>query len=190
MNISKLKFPPIKYNFSKNFPDRLIYHDKYEYFDGYIDQFKMFSTKKSESGKWAIMRCFPERIDRDYLTDIPSLYIQMLVSNCSGSGFGTSMLNFAKNYSKKLGCGGRFHLSADVNLMPNRVPHPFYKKYGMNTGVPKIDFKIDRFVESGKDATYQDFHTVEMYYPPIKSKKKTFLSSVFYKILKFRYGLD
>lgn len=190
MNISHLKYPPLKCNLPKKIPEKLIIHDKWEYFNSYIDQFRMFSTKKEDFGKLAVMRCFPEMIKRDLLVDIPSLYVQFLSSNCSGSGFGTAMLDFAKNYSKKIGCGGRFHLSADVAFMPNRVPHIFYRKYGMNTGIPKIDFKLDKFVKLGKNATYKDFNNIEMYYPPIKSKKQTMLYNALYKILKLRYGLN
>lgn len=190
MNISHLKYPPLKYKYKDKLPDKLLIHSYFDYFGHAIDQFVMVSTKKSDEGKHAFMRCFPENIKRDSLFDIPSLYVQFLSSNCSGSGFGTAMLDFVRNYSKQIGCGGRFHLTADVALMPNRVPHPFYRKYGMNTGIHKVDKKLDKFVKNGKDATYKDFKNVEMYYPPLQSKTKTTFLSLLYKALKFKYGLE
>lgn len=189
MNISKLKYPPIKYDVPKKFPDKLVTHKYYDYLGKKIDEFTMFSTKKSEQGKRAIMRCFPEQINRDGMEKVPSLYVLHLFSNCSGSGFGTAMLDFAKIYSKKIGCKGFFHLTSDTAFTPSRIPHPFYRKYGMNTGNIRIDKKLDKFVRSGKDATYQDFYNVEMYYPPIFPKIAGISTVTILKYIKLFTGI-
>lgn len=184
MNISKLKFLPVKYKIT----DKIVYNKaQKKYFGQKVDCFVMFSTKKSDAGKYALMNCFPEYIERDGMKKVPSLYVQYLFSIPQNSGFGTAMLDFARIYSKQIGCGGYIHLSADNAYMPNRVPHPFYKKYGMNTGIPKIDKKIDRFIKKDKDATHNDFKMITMYYPPVKppeSKFRKFLNKLFKSVQK------
>lgn len=183
MIISNLKYPPIKNKNIKELPKVLIYHQSRICYDKFI----LFSTNKSEFGKQVIMECTKEFINRDGRKNIPSLYIDNLISNCSGNGLGTKMLDFAKIYSKKVGCNGYFHLLADGCYNPHRLPHIFYRKYGMNTTNYKIDKKLDKLIKKGKNATYKDFKTEEMYYPPIKhkeikhkeSKFKQFISKLF-----------
>lgn len=183
MNIANLKFPPLKCYQPTSFPNKLIYKSYANYFGHKVDQFIMFSTKKG-SDDHAIMKCFPELITREGKRNIPSLYVWFLSSNCSGKGFGTEMLDFAINYSKKIGCKGNLHLTSDVSFMPNRIPHIFYRKFGMSTKKPSIDRKLDSFIAKKKNATYKDFDTIEMFYPPIEHKKDK-LRNLIYKGLKF-----
>lgn len=171
MNVSKLLYPPIKCNTPKKLPECLFMHQYTDYAGVQVDKFTLIPTDKKHFGKRIIMKCFPEYIDRDGKINIPSLYVWKLTSNCSGDGFGTKMLNFAQNYSRRLGCNGYLHLSADVCYTPNRVPHLFYRKYGMSTDSTYIDKKLDRFIKKGKDATYREFNTMNMFYPPIEHPK-------------------
>ncbi len=178
MNISHLKFPPLKYNIQKKIPDKLIYKSYADYLGEPVDQFIMFSTKKGSQDR-AIMKCFPEMIEREGKEKVPSLYVWFLGSNCSGKGFGTAMLDFAIKYSKQIGCKGNLHLSSDVSFMPNRIPHIFYRKFGMSTKSASIDKKIDQFITKGKNATYKDFDTIDMYYPPIEHTKDKIQSTIY-----------
>lgn len=187
MNISKEINIPKFLKPVREFPEKLIYNSPSEYLDYGFAKFTIFSTKKSEFGKSAVMYCFPAHTERDSAINVPSLYIQFLSSNCSGLGFGTAMLNFARSYSKKVGCEGRFHLTAHVGIAPSRVPHIFYRKYGMSTNSPKVNKKLDRFIKRGKDATYKDFKNIEMFYPPLEPKIKTLWKSVF---SRFSYLFD
>ncbi len=175
MNISHLKYPPLKSNILKKFPDKLVY--KYNT-ESKIDKFIIFSTQKG-SHDHARMTCSPELIKRDGKENVPSLYIWFLSSNCSGKGFGTAMLDFAIQYSKKLGCNGNLHLSADGSFMPNRIPHIFYRKFGMSTKKTSIDKRLDQFIAKGKNATYQDFDDVDMFYPPIEHPKDKIQSAIY-----------
>jgi len=180
MNISSLKYPPIKHKITEKILYKL---PSKKYFDNNFERFIMFSTKKSDAGKYARMVCFPEYIYRGGEKDVLSLCIHFLYSFPSDSGFGTAMLNFARKHSEETGCGGFFHLSADNSYMPNRVPHLFYKKCGMNTGIPKMDKKIDKFIKKHKNGTHNDFKMVTMYYPPIKEpegKLKSFFRTLFH----------
>ncbi len=188
MNISKLKFPPLKYNQVKELPDKLIYGKARDIYGQYAEEFVMFSTKKGSNNR-AIMRCYPELIERDGKINVPSLYIWFLSSNCSGQGYGTAMLNFAIKHSKQIGCNGNFHLTADTSFMPNRIPHIFYRKFGMNTTTPAINKKLDKFIAHKKNATHRDFEIANMYYPPLQNKNK-FLEFIQKKFLWCKYLLN
>ena len=59
-----LKYPPVKY-VPKPMPDYLIHRSVVRYYDYPIDNYTMFSTKKSEAGARTVMRCIPEHIERD-----------------------------------------------------------------------------------------------------------------------------
>ena len=171
INYSHLKFPPLKYKQMKSLPDKLVYGKSYRYGNSIIDEFVMFSTKPDSNGT-TTMRCVPKYIERDGQKYVPSLYIGFLFSSIPDHGFGTAMLNYAKAYSRQIGCGGRFHVYASSGLMPNRIPHPFYKKYGMNTGDTYIDNKLDKLIRKNKNAAWRDFDEMYMYYPPILPNKK------------------
>lgn len=140
----------------------------------------MFSTKNpSES---AVMFCNPEVIYRKDKGWVNSLYISYLtVLKSKGKGLGTNLLNFAKIYSEKLGCEGRFHLYASSSGPAKYIPHIFYRKFGMNTGFIDIDKTLDMFIKQRKKATAQDFKTLEMFYPPVvysEKQRKSLLSII------------
>lgn len=172
MNTPKLLYPPIKHTPIKQMPKTLIVHSYTRYLNNFVDQFVLVPTNKDEFGKKVIMKCFPEYIEREGIKNVPSLYIWELLSNCSGSHYGSKMLDFARNYSKKIGCNGYIHLSSDGCYNPHRMPHIFYRKYGMSTKSARIDKKLDKFIAQGKNATYKDFNTEEMFYPPIQHPNK------------------
>ncbi len=168
----RLKYPPIK-NFSNGrHSDKVVYHlatGKNVVTGELRDRFVMISTNK-DCDATAIMECTKEIISRDGMTQVPSLFINRILSGTSGLGFGTAFLDFAREFSKKVGCLGNIHLSPNSGYKPNRIPHIFYWKYGMNTNDATVNRKLAKFVNQGKDATYLDFKDgVMMYYPPIKS---------------------
>lgn len=181
--INKLKYPPIKNSLQKKIPEHLIY----QFYSGtgaYLlhDTFVLFKPK--EDYKRCYMRCntdFVHRIDKNKF--VPSLYIFRLNSSPMKNGLGTKMLDFAQILSKKSGCNGYFHLSANSGFMPNAIPHVFYGKYGMNTESEKINDKINSFIKKNKDATYNDIPNINMFYPPIDftpwyEKIKNFFTSL------------
>lgn len=171
LNFPHLKYPPIKYKL----PDKLIYHSKI-YSHGFkIEKFDMFSTNANCKARGE-MYCFKEEIYRPDTDFVPSLYIDFLFSTHSGKGFGTSLLNFARNYSKQIGCNGRLHLMASSHIIPQKIPHIFYKKYGFNSVDKHTNKELDKFIKKHKTATYKDFMNTQMYYPPIKSKENKFLT--------------
>lgn len=180
-----LKYPPVKY-VPKPVPDYLIHRSVVRYYDYPVDNFTMFSTKKSEAGAKTVMRCIPEHIEREGKV-VPSLYIAFLLSRISGLGMGSKMLNFAKVLSKQWDCGGRIHLLADNSMDIMRVPHPFYYKNGLRAEDSKVNRRLARFIKQGARCTYLDFNSVHMYYPPLT---KTQEKSGFWNKVKNCLGLN
>ena len=163
-----LKYPPIKWQI----PKHVIFHQtvgRHEITGEIIDRFIMFSTKKGEEDIKAVLDCMVTTVDRDGMRNVPSVYVNKLMSPNSGRGLGTEFLNFVQNYSKKKGCNGYFHLFSSAGYSPRRIPHIFYRKYGMNTNDANVNKRLDKFIAKGKTADYYDFSDINMYYPPIKN---------------------
>lgn len=150
------------------------------------DNYRIYSAHLSGSDRAAgYMRCRPSVVIKGDGV-VKSLYISDLHSSSQGCGIGTALLDFAQNLSRENGCGGNFHLVASGCYAPDRVPHLFYRKYGMNTGDKQIDNKIDRFIKTGKKATRLDFDEVKMFYPPVEYPKK---NNIFNRVMRFVGGL-
>ena len=181
--ITSLKYLPIKSSLQKKLPEEVIYQFSSTK-ENYMlqDVFMMFKTK--QPGKKCYMKCYPDLVERsDKNGMVSSLYVHKLLSLYRRIGLGTKMLDFAQVYSKKKGCNGYFHLSANAGYMPNSIPQIFYGKYGMNTESKSINNKIRKYVKNNKDATYNDIPNVTMFYPPIKfetwyDKIKNFFTSL------------
>jgi hypothetical protein len=180
LKLNSLKYPPIKdFRTKAGIPDKLVFSSKIEVANCHIDKFVLISTK--HKGEKALMRCYPESIMTPKGEFIKSLYVWTLDSSKSGLGLGSALLNFAKIHSKRLGLGGHLHLISTSEKTPERVPHIFYKKFGMNTDDIYINHKLDKFIKEGKTATSNDFSSVAMYYPPINlepSKFDKFISKI------------
>ena len=58
---------------------------------------------------------------------------------------------------------------SSAGYSPRRIPHIFYRKYGMNTNDANVNKRLDKFIAKGKTADYYDFSDINMYYPPIKN---------------------
>ena len=167
-NITQLKYPPIKSLLQKKMPKELVYCTN-EKFCGIAasDTFYIFSTKNPKN--FCKMTCLPDTIEREGIKGV-SLYIWKLISNVSGKGLGTKMLDFAQVHSKKIGCNGFFHLTASCAYTPHKIPHVFYKKYGMTSNDQKIDRKLDKLIKKKKFGTYLQFQNIDFYYPPLNKK--------------------
>jgi hypothetical protein len=183
IKLNNLKYPPIKnYGGRGKLPDSLVFASKIKFMDAYIDKFVLISTKGNK-GEHAIMKCFPEQIDREGKT-IKSLYVWTLKSSKSGLGLGSRLLNFAKIHSQRIGLNGNFHLISSSERSPERIPHIFYKKFGMNTDCQSINNRLDKFIKEGKTATIEDFSSIRMFYPPIHFEPSGF-EKMIAKVKKF-----
>ncbi len=141
--------------------------------------YSAFST--SDKRTMGYMKCKPSTIIKGDEV-VKSLYISDLFSLSSGEGIGTSLLDFARRISGENGCDGNIHLVASGCYAPDRVPHLFYRKYGMNTGEKKFDNKIDHFIKAGKKATRLDFDNKLMFYPPVEYPKA---NNIFSRAIRF-----
>ena len=166
--IGKLKYAPIKYKPLSKMGEEIIHKTGLKYWNiPESEIFVMFNTKKSKNR--CFMATYPRKINRDGEKNIPSLYVAKIFSIPLRCGFGTKMLDFAKAHSKKIGCNGYFHLDAHSAYTPHSIPHIFYKKVGLNTQYAYVNDRLDKFIKSGKNATYKNFNNMRMYYPPIKN---------------------
>jgi hypothetical protein len=172
IKLNNLRYSPIINSGAKEkLPDSLIYASKTNIMDVCIDKFVLFPTKENK-GEKAIMQCFPEQINKEGKI-VNSLYVWSLKSTKSGLGLGTRLLNFAKIHSKNLGLNGNIHLLSSSKRAPERIPHIFYRKFGMNTNDIYINHQLDKYIKEGKTATSRDFDSVLMYYPPINFQPQT-----------------
>ena len=157
-----LKYPPLKRDVNRKLPEYLFWEHK-DSFDTW--DIAMFSTKDpSKTGKMSLIKTKQPVNGRP----TPYILVLMLLSKPRKQGLGTKMLDYVQNFSKRNGCEGRFYLSADPQFTPKEAPHIFYRKYGMNTGYPEEDKKIDTFIKEGKNATIKELSHIKMYYPPIQ----------------------
>lgn len=149
----------------KKLPDKLIWHraQRLDY-----HTFIIFSTTNPNQHAQMICRKATQYLDGKREA---SLFISSIKSHPPGKGLGTALLNFAHKFSKEIGCGGRFFLSADAQFDPHKAPHIFYRKFGMNTSYKDINKKLDEFIKQEKNGTISDFPHVLMYYPPIEVKE-------------------
>jgi len=149
-------------------PDHLIFSQTIKYSSGIEEEYFTAVSTKNPKEK-AIMYCYPGQVYRRDMGWVKSLYVSYLDScNNPRKGLGTILLNAAKRYSQQLGLEGRFHVDASSLKQYEYAPHVFYKKYGMNTGRPSIDKKLDLYIQKRKNATGLDFKILTMFYPPIQ----------------------
>ena len=179
-----LKYPPLKSEVNKKLPEYLFWERKNS-FD--TTDICMFSIK--DSSKYGTMTCIKTKPPEKEIKT-PYIYVLTLKTNPKRQGLGTKMLDYVQNFSKRNGCEGRFYLNADARFAPKEAPHIFYRKYGMNTGFPEKDKKLDTFIKEGTNGTLKELPYMRMYYPPIPSlepsnpkQQKNFFSRLLTKIL-------
>lgn len=165
-SISHLKYPPIK-NTIKKIPQNIIYLWKQneEYYLAKVTSTKFPSSKG--------MMHFKKSQHFHFYDDKPTLHILLLRSQPRKIGLGTSMLNFAKNFSKQIGCEGRISLIAEPELEPFDIAHTFYRKHGMTTMDSETDAQLDKFIQEKRPATIYNFPRLNMYYSPNNINNKT-----------------
>ena len=111
------------------------------------------------------------------------LAIDFLEVTSQNNGLGSKILKFAEEYSKQIGCNGYLTLKADGSFMPQKVPHIFYRKFGLSTFDKKTDKKLDEFIIKNSNATSKDFPCLLMHYPPQPDKTSKFMQ-IFVKIVQ------
>ena len=145
-------------------------------------EYVAFSTKDSKKRGELIIHKSAIQHREDYLG--PTLAIDFIKANEKNCGLGTEMINFAKNYSKQIGCNGYIVLRADSSFTPERVPHIFYRKQGFSTLNKETDAKMDKFIKYKSNATIKDFVVNIMHYPPKQDKPRFSFLEKIKKILK------
>ena len=107
-----------------------------------------------------------------------TLAIDFLIANKRKLGVGKALIDFAKKFSKQMGCNGYIFLKADPFITPNSAPHIFYRKCGFSTLDEKFDTKIDKYIKKNQDASWRDMPAKLMFYPPQKQDKLSFIEKI------------
>ena len=79
---------------------------------------------------------------------------------------GTSLINFAKNMSKKLNLGGRLRVIAMKTHYGDKDPHKFYFKQGFRTKDNRQDELLKFTMDYDIDIPYQMNQGLEMFFDP------------------------
>ena len=175
LRCSSLKYPPIKPNIR---PIPKFFITQVEALED--SPYRMFVAHTGEGGRYAgYFNCRPSTIIKGDDV-VKSMYISEIFSFEPGAG--TALLNYARYLSRINDCDGNIHLVASGCYAPQRVPHLFYRKYGMNTGKKSLDKKMDLFIKKDKTAAVSDFDNVLMYYPPVAYPKK---NTMLHKFVRF-----
>lgn len=101
-----------------------------------------------------------------------SFYVYYLESH--QHNFGSKLLDFVQNVSRKNGGEGRFHLIATSDFNPSKPAHIFYRKYGLDSLHDLTIKNIDRCI-NGKLSVSKlelELEDIPMYYIPKKSNKQ------------------
>lgn len=172
----------------KKLPDKLIYlRNINTAMHPPVEEYVIFSPKNGKIG--GIMHCHKMNVKIRPDFDGYPLGIDLIRTEKSGEGFGTALINFAKNYSKQIGSEGQICLKSVTSLSPMRIPHLFYRKQGFTTLDKKTDKLLDAFIKIKNCATYRDFPPILMYYPDKKActkenfsgKINNFFNKIFHK---------
>lgn len=160
----------------KKIPEYLLYKGIQKNSRFSYEIFNIGSTKtQSQLGQ---MVCHKSNISLRKNYNGPILIIDFITTKIHDKGYGSILLNFAKQYSKKIGCNGYIVLKADSSFTPKRIPHLFYRKQGFSSFDPITDRKMDRFIRKNKNATYKDFMATIMHYPPNPPKTNIFKKTI------------
>ena len=172
-----LNLRPIK---PQKLPDHLIYRTQKQISYDKIIQIARIISLKDGQLKGAV-EFFPALAYRNGSKKEPSVFIYVLQVFDRKKGYGTKLLNYVKNYSKEIGCNGNLWLDSSPCLLPQEIPHTFYRKFGMTTDNKKIDKQLDKFIKQHKIPTHRDMCEVLMFYPENKPEPK---ENIFKRIWK------
>ena len=167
---------------SKGLPSELIYRRHVDIPKHPRDEFTMFSTKDGQIKSFMVCHKLNMPLREDYKGD--SLGIDFLFSYEGSKGYGSKFLDFAKIFSKQIGCNGYIALKADSSLSINKAPHQFYRKNGFTTLDSKFDSKIDKYNRKHLQGSYKDFSSKLMFYPQPEAKPTFFDKVLTYFNLK------
>lgn len=165
--------------FRKTLPEKMFYN-RYFFLSEKTNMldFVLFKPNSKKVAGEIYLRKSDKNFRPDYSGS--SIIVDYIAAYRYNKGNGTSLMNFAKKYSKDNGCNGYLVLSADPAFMPNKVPHTFYRKQGFTTLDESTDKKLDNFIKHNKNARHTDFLSMLMYYPaPQKNIKRRGLLGIY-----------
>lgn len=126
--------------------------------------YRMFSTMKTnycEAGKYLGKIRFVPKQDALYISVLKSKFPEHKEAKV-----GTSLINFAKKMSKKLGLKGNLDVVAYNPEYKGTNPHKFYRKMGFTTNKKELDEMLDFAIEYKIDIPPFYKQGLSMYYRP------------------------
>ena len=103
----------------------------------------------------------------DYKGD--TLAIDFIGTDKENKGLGTTIIDFAKNYSEQIGCNGYIVLKAVSHFSKDSSPHIFYRKLGFTSLDENFDKNLDSFIKNKQKANPDIFPEKLMFYPEEKN---------------------
>ena len=146
----------LKLNFAKQMPKRLIYNPGKSFCYNLFD-----CTNRKLVGEMIAypIDCYETEGYKNIING-KSYHIASLCAYEKNRGYGSDLINFAKQQSYKNGCEGRVSLLA-YNFGVS--PHTFYKKMGFVSNIPMLNKFLDKCVR--RNITQEFLDEVEMYLP-------------------------
>jgi len=146
--------PPIK---ATNITNRVLYKNSH-------GTYRMFSTTKTnycDAGKYLGKIRFSPKQDTLYISTLKSQ-----LPEHKEARVGTSLINFAKKMSKKLGLKGNLDVVAYNSEYKGTDPHKFYRKMGFTTNKKELDEMLDFCINYKIDIPPFYKQGLSMYYRP------------------------
>ncbi len=135
---------------------------------GPLFQYRMADTRYGSMVGEMFGRPVTETMFSEYypiMSNYNSFYIEKLIINDKGLGYGSKFINFAKSESLKLGCGGKVHVTASRIYSPKNPPHLFYRKNGFTSrDTGKIAY-FDKCIKKHKQISPEMADNLAMYLP-------------------------
>lgn len=155
-----ITMPPLK---QIKIPDRILYNKGNTY-----NMVSCVKTNSCEQGAYLGNIKLTPKKDTLYIADMQSKYPENKELRV-----GTSLINFAKNISRKLNLGGKLEVIAYNTEYGGKDPHKFYWKQGFRTNNPKTDDLLEFVTDYNLDIPHPLNQGITMYYNPTRECKKS-----------------
>ena len=109
-------------------------------------EFLAFSTTGDKNWGELVVHKTKMQFRNDYKGE--TLAIDFISTHKKNKGLGATIIDFAKNYSKQIGCNGYIVLKAVSHFSNDSAPHLFYRKHGFTSLDKNFDKKLDSFIKN------------------------------------------
>ena len=137
-------------------------------------EFLAFSTTGDKNWGELVVHKTKMQFRNDYKGE--TLAIDFISTHKKNKGLGATIIDFAKNYSKQIGCNGYIVLKAVSHFSKDNAPHIFYRKQGFTSLDKNFDKNLDSFIKNKQKVNPDIFPEKLMFYP--EEKKLSFFEKI------------